>query len=131
MRLQSLFITQLAHSSSLKMSGSQGARGYGSASTDSLLQTESTGSGYGLINGKRTRRVRANSGPERWQVVAFCALTACIASMVAGMSLSFPSIIINELDVVTEKEEWKIASNGTEASLIGVSLYMWLHNFSI
>ena len=92
-------------------------------STDSLLAKGHTPN-YGLSDSHdsyRDKRAVYSDNPERWQVVAFCVLTACIASMVAGMSLSFSSIIINELNTDTVNVNWKIKSNGAEASLIGVS----------
>ena len=60
---------------------------------------------------------------EHWGVVTYCALTACIISMVTGMSLSYSSIIINELNSSDSKfPEWKILSDGKHAVLIGVSV---------
>lgn len=95
-----------------------------SRSTDSLLGKGHT-PGYGLSDSHesyKNKRSVYSDNPERWQVVAFCVLTVCIASMVAGMSLSFSSIIINELNTsATVEQQWRVDSEGTEASLIGVS----------
>lgn len=93
-------------------------------STDSLLGKGHTPN-YGLNDSDssyRSRRSRSEypDNPERWHVVALCVLSTCLASMVAGMSLSFSSIIINELNA-TSNTNWHIKNDGLEASLIGVS----------
>ena len=93
-------------------------------STDSLLAQGHTPD-YGINDSQelsyRARRAVQSDNPERWHVVAFCALTACLASMVAGMSLSFSSIIIDELNTSPAHENWRIGTDSIEASLIGVS----------
>ena len=85
--------------------------------TDSLLQRSAPE--YKMP--KKDKDKEKTPVSERWHVVAFCALTACIASMVAGMSLSFSSIIINELNTsMSVRKQWRIEASGVEASLIGV-----------
>ena len=84
--------------------------------SDSLL-TKGHTPNYGI-----TDSYRDSESPNRWRVVALCAFTACIASLVAGMSLSYSSIIINELSSTPGpvQQNWHISNNGTEAILIGV-----------
>lgn len=99
---------------------------------------------YGIDD---SRSYENPDSPDRWSVVALCAFTACLASTIAGMSLSFSSIIINELDKKNDEatnvnENWKIDSDGIEASLIGVNIVVmplldilsrndsWLHALS-
>ena len=96
-------------------------------SSDSLLPGHGHSPNYGigddsgeeyLINRSKSRD---NSNPQRWHMVALCALTACITSVFGGMSLSFSSIITDELANNTN-QKWAI-KNDTDIliSLIGVS----------
>ena len=79
------------------------------------------GVSYSPVNG------RSEESPERgsrWSVVAVCALSACLASLQAGMSLSFSSIVIDQLNKssVSYTDDWKpIRDDGGIASMIGVS----------
>lgn len=68
-----------------------------------------------------TKRAQYTESPDRWRVVTMCALIVCLASMAAGMSLSFSSIIINELHTSPDMVVWYITTDGFVASLIGVS----------
>ena len=74
---------------------------------------------YGIDDSKSYEN---RDSPDRWFVVAMCAFTACLASTIAGMSLSFSSIIINELSTSPIDEAWEVESDGYEASLIGVNI---------
>lgn len=94
-------------------------------SSDSLLPGKGHTPNYGITESedsyKFTKRVQYTDSPDRWRVVTMCALIACIASMAAGMSLSFSSIIINELSTSPAEKAWFIETDGFVASLIGVS----------
>lgn len=99
-----------------------------STASDALLPGKGHTPSYGIgesDDSYRTVNSKLSDSPIRWHVVALCVLTACIASMVAGMSISFSSIIINELSS-NSTNSWlqpqqQISSDGTKASLIGVS----------
>lgn len=94
-------------------------------STDSLLPGKGHTPNYGLEDSeeshKFSQKVYYTDNPDRWRVVAMCACIACLASMVAGMSLSFSSIVISELSTYPANEAWGIDKDGLPASLIGVS----------
>lgn len=88
--------------------------------SDSLLPGTGSSPTYGL-NESTEEYTESRS---RWSVVVVCALTACIASLVTGMSLSFSSIVINELNTtsVAYTDDWQpIPTDGNVASIIGVS----------
>lgn len=89
--------------------------------SDSLLP----GTGHTPTYGLNESTEEYTEGKSRWFVVAVCALSACIASLVTGMSLSFSSILINELadeDGRAYTDDWEIIpDSGRIASLIGVS----------
>ena len=97
-----------------------------STSTDSLMTGRGHTPDYGLESTEKSYLLHSiknslhSESEERWHVVARCALTACIASIVIGMSLSFSSIVINELST-DDNAYWIIKSDGFEASMIGVS----------
>ena len=68
-------------------------------------------------------RSTPSDSQEHWGVVTYCALTACVISMVTGMSISYSSIIINDLSK-TKITDWKITTDGTPAIVIGVGFYI-------
>ena len=91
-----------------------------SISTDSILG-KGYSPNYGLI--ESSEMVIETKG--RWIVAVVCSLSACIASLQAGMSLSFSSIVINELSKssVAYTDDWKVVpEDGNTASIIGVSV---------
>ncbi len=96
------------------------------ASSDSLLPGKGHTPNYGLVESeseKFTKSIKYTESSDRWHVVTMCALIACLASMAAGMSISFSSILINELS--TSQDAWFIDPNGLRASVIGVSMMHW------
>lgn len=95
--------------------------------SDSLLPGKGHTPNYGLgDSGEESflnTKVRETNDPQRWYTVAMCALIACIASIFGGMSLSFSSIMINELnDSTLTPDTLNIPKDSTLASLIGVSV---------
>lgn len=94
-------------------------------SSDSLLPGKGHTPNYGITetedSDRFTKRVQYTDSPDRWRVVAMCVSIACLASMVAGMSLSFSSIIISELSSTPANTAWRITKDSIHASLIGVS----------
>ena len=94
-------------------------------SSDSLLPGKGHTPSYGISESDDTYlipRPKESSNPQRWYVVALCVFAACIASIFGGMSLSFSSIIINELnDTSYYNPNVIIPSDHILASLIGVS----------
>ena len=96
-------------------------------SSDSLLPGRGHTPNYGIgDSGEESflnTKVRETNDPQRWYMVAMCALIACIASIFGGMSLSFSSILINELtDHGLTNDDLVIDKEGTYSSLIGVSV---------
>ncbi len=95
-------------------------------SSDSLLPGKGHTPNYGITDSNDaylTSIKPKESNPQRWYVVALCTISACIASIFGGMSLSFSSIIINELSSERSKvyHQDSIDTDGTTASFIGVS----------
>jgi len=90
-----------------------------SGTADSLLAGKGFNPSYGLNDSKEDVR---DEGNNQWFLVSLSALTACIASMVAGMSLSFSSIVIEELSDDKKRGTYMyVDDNGIQASMIGVS----------
>lgn len=90
------------------------------AASDALLP----GTGYSPTYGLSESSERFTEGKSRWAVVIVCALSACLASLQTGMSLSFSSIVISELNKssVSYTDDWNsVHRDGTIASIIGVS----------
>ena len=90
-----------------------------SSAADSLLAGKGFNPSYGLNDSKEDVR---DGGKNQWFLVSLSALTACIASMVAGMSLSFSSIVIEELSNSRHENTFMyVDDKGIQASMIGVS----------
>ena len=95
---------------------------------DSLLAGKGYSPDYGLVDSNEEER--GEGGKNRWFLVSISALTACIASLVTGMSLSYSSIVIQELSNYKTDNFMYIHDKGVRASIIGVScskLYSIVH----
>ncbi len=87
--------------------------------SDSLLAGKGYSPNYGLNDS--VKEEESSEGSSCWIRVTLCALTACIASLVTGMSLSFSSIIIQELSSKPDMSFMYVPDTGIKSSMIGVS----------
>lgn len=104
--------------------------------SDALLPGRGHSPGYGINESSDSYKIQASktirfNHKDRWHVVAFCALTACVISAVTGISLGYSSIIINELNGYPRNHPWYIDQSSNHASLIGVRGVSPTYKFTI